>query len=160
MLYAAGVTAGGFAACKTLAATIYEYFSGLSGGALSPMTGTAALNAVIVWAVLFFSAFFRFGTVTSMVTVLTKGFINGFAVTAIFRIYGICGLALAFRDTLCLPLFIYMAAMSVYELSEARGGTHFVARSILIMLFMVITSVLGCVLSSLAAKYFLPVLKT
>lgn len=160
MLYAAGVTAGGFAACKTLAATIYEYFSGLSGGALSPMTGTAALNAVIVWAVLFFSAFFRFGTITAMLTVLTKGFINGYAITAILRIYGFHGLTLAFRDVFYLPLFIYMAASSVYELSDTGAGTRFTTRSILILILMVIASVSGAVLSSLTAKQFLPLLKS
>lgn len=137
-VFAAGVAAGSFAAVKTAPESLYNYFAGLSGGGISIRTGTAVITALAVWSVLFFSAFFKFGTVTTALAVGARGFVDGYSVTSILRILGFRGLGLCFFDILGAPCVIAMAASVMCALlSEKSGGAPYLARSGLLLLIMI-----------------------
>lgn len=158
-VFAAGVVIGGFCSISTKPDVIYEYFAGHRGGSLGMMTGTAAHNAVFVWAVLFFSAFFRFGIPVSMLAVFAKGFTNGFAITAILRFYGMYGLFMSLQDILYVPLVVYFAAAVCAESPSEGEKKGFVLFSLLILLLMLATASLGSVMSYIAGKYLFPALE-
>lgn len=137
VLFALGVAAGSLAAVKTQPETLYEYFRALAGGEISSHTGTAVCDTLILWAVLFFSAFFRFGAVSCASAVAVKGFTDGYAVAAIFRILGVRGLGMCFFDILGAPLAIVMAAMAMCRLtSEERKNNVYLAAAGLLLVLM------------------------
>ncbi len=158
LLFAAGISVGGFCLVRTPPEILYEYFSGHRGGLLGPMAGTAALNAVFVWAVLFFSAFFKFGKLTAMLTVFIKGFTNGYAITAALEIFGKYGLCISLQDLFYVPLIIYLASSVCDELSDTAAKTGFTPKALIILLLMELSSVFGSCVTHLAGKYILPVL--
>lgn len=144
VIFVLGVAAGGFAAARTAPETLYEYFAGFSGGEINIRTGTAVLDALVLWAVLFFSAFFRFGAVSSALAVGAKGFTDGYAVTAILRILGIKGIGLCFFDIFGAPLTLLMAAYTLCALTDsAQAGAKYLARSGLLLALMVIFAAAG-----------------
>ncbi len=152
-VFAVGITAGGFFAIKAEPTLLSSYFAELSGGEISIRTFEAALSALAVWTVLFFSAFFKFGAVTTALTIVYRGFVDGYSVTAILRILGIKGLPLCFFDILGVPLALLMAAnvMCVLTDNEKSGGAY-VVRSIILLA----ASLLAAVLSSFPAGWIMP----
>lgn len=159
ILFASGISVGGFCLVRTSPEILYEYFTGHRGGLLGPMAGTAALNAVFVWTVLFFSAFFRFGKLTAMLTVFIKGFTNGYAITAAFKIYAKYGLFISLQDIFYVPLIIYLASIACNELSDTTPKTGFTRKALIILLLMGLSSVFGSCVTCLAGKYILPTLE-
>ncbi len=136
-VFALGITAGGFFAIKTKPDLLSDYFAGLSGGEISIRTVGAVLSALAVWTVLFFSAFFKFGAVTTALTVVARGFVDGYSITAILRILSFKGLPLCFFDILGVPLAVLMAANVMCVLtSEEKNGTAFVVRSMILLVSM------------------------
>lgn len=145
-VFAVGIAAGGFAAVRISPEILYEYFSGFSGSKINAHIGSAVLNSLLLWAVLFFSAFFRFGAVSTVLAVGAKGFTDGYAVTAILRILGIKGIALCFFDIFGAPLTLLMAAYTMYALDDtARAGAKYLAVSCLALAAMTAFAALGAV---------------
>lgn len=156
-VFAAGLCAGAFAAVKTPPETLYDYFSELGGGDIKISTAPAVLNALLVWAVLFFSAFFRFGAVTTALAVGVRGFTDGYAVTSILRIMGAHGLWLCFFDILGAPVIILMAASVMCALTcPGESGARYLARSGLFLLLLVLETALCSVAAGAVAKAVLP----
>lgn len=121
-VFATGVTVGGFSAVRTGSELLYDYFSGFSGGEISILTGTAVISALLMWSVLFFSAFFKFGGVTVAATIAMRGFVDGFSVTAILRILGIKGIGMCFLDVLGAPVVLLMSAAVMCALTSQKNS--------------------------------------
>ncbi len=150
-VFAAGVTAGGFSAVGTAPELLYDYFAGLSGGEISILTGTAVVSALVMWSVLFFSAFFKFGAATVALAVGTRGFIDGYSVTAILRILGIKGIGLCFLDILGAPLVLVMSATVMCALtSEKNSMAAYLAVSGLCLILSAAVAALSSALSGAA----------
>lgn len=137
-VFAVSVAVGCFSAVKTDPELLYDYFAELSGGEISIMTGTAAISALIMWAVLFFSAFFKFGAVTVSLAVGTRGFIDGFAVTAILRILGFKAVGMCFSDIIGAPIALVMSAAVICALNseEYNMAAYLAVSGICLLLFL------------------------
>lgn len=148
VVFALGVAVGCFSAVKTDPELLYNYFAELSGGEISILTGTAAVSALVVWSVLFFSAFFKFGAVTVALTVGARGFTDGFAVTAILRILGFKAIGMCFSDVIGAPIVLAMAAVVMCSLnSEKYNMTAYLAVSGICLLLFLAAALLSSALS-------------
>ena len=147
-VFAVGITAGAFAAVRTEPTLLYDYFAGLSGGEISIRTVGAALSALAMWSVLFFSAFFKFGAVTTALTVGARGFVDGYCISAVLRILSIKGLPLCFLDILGVPLLLLMAANVMCALTAEKPRTSvYLARSIILLAAALAAAALSAVLA-------------
>lgn len=153
-VFAAGIAAGSLAAVKTVPETLYGYFSSLAGGEITARTGAAVVDALILWAVLFFSAFFRLGMFTAAVGVGAKGFCDGYAIAAIMRILGVHGLGLCFFDILNAPAAILLAALSMGVLLDGRQSRsgYIVSGVMLLILSLLFASAGSMAAASITAK--------
>lgn len=159
VFFAAGIAAGSLAAIKTSPDTLYGYFQGLAAGGISTRTGTAVCDALILWAVLFFSAFFRFGAVTAAAAVGAKGFTDGYAVAAIMRILGIKGIGLCFFDILGAPLALLMAALAMCRLTDEKSSAApYLAGGGILLVMMCLAAALGSVAALAVSKSVLSAL--
>lgn len=148
VFFAVCLAAGSFAAVKTAPQTLYSYFENLATGEISIRTGTAVCDALILWAVLFFSAFFRFGGVTCAAALGVKGFTDGYAVAAILRILGIRGMAMCFFDILGAPLAVVMAALAMCQLFLPQAeGRHYLAAGGVLLALMSLSALVGAALA-------------
>lgn len=147
-IFAAGVAVGGFSAVRTEPELLYNYFQGLSGGEISIMTSEAALSALAMWLVLFFSAFFKFGGITVAVPVAMRGFVDGFSVTAILRILGFKGIGMCFLDILGAPVLLLMSAtVMCYLSSEEKNTAPYLAVSGMCLVLIVGAALLSAAIS-------------
>lgn len=152
-VFAAGVTIGGFSAVRTAPELLYDYFAGLSSGEISILTGTAVISALVMWSVLFFSAFFKFGGVTVAAVVAMRGFVDGFSVTAILRILGFGGIGMCFLDILGAPMIILMSAAVMCSLTSGKNSmTAYLAVSGLCLLLILGATLLSSALAGTLVK--------
>ncbi|MBS7298528.1 MAG: hypothetical protein KIG65_05545 [Eubacteriales bacterium] len=156
VVFAAGVTVGSFSAVSTEPKLLYDYFAGLAGGEIRILTSSAVISALTVWTVLFFSAFFKFGAITTAIAVGMRGFTDGYSVTAILRILGTKGVGMCFLDILGVPLVLIMAATVMCVLSaEKKNLTSYLAVSGLCLLLLLGASLLTSAVSSSLAGFCL-----
>lgn len=151
-----GIVAGCSLGVNTAPELLYNYFSSLAAGEISPRTAAALTGAAVWWLALFLSAFFRFGIVTASLTVGTKGFIDGFAVTAILRILGFRGIGMCFIDCLGAPCTVIMAAMVMWFLNGGESSVaRFLLKCIIILLISLAAAALASVISGAVCKALL-----
>lgn len=154
-VFALGVAAGSRAAVGTDPAAFSEYFAALANNGAGIKIGAVAANSLVVWLVLFFSAFFRFGAVTASLAVASRGFVDGFAVTAILRTAGAGAVGLCFFDCLGAPLTLVMCAMCMHALADtAPAGRGYLLRSVLVLLLMLLCALAGGYVSQALLKLF------
>lgn len=143
-VFALGVAAGAAAAAGTDPAAFSEYFGALEQNAAAVGAGVAAANAAVVWAVLFFSAFFKFGAVTASLAGCMRGFVDGYAVTAILRTLGMRGIGMCFADCIGAPLAVLMCALCIEKLASGEMcGRLYLAKSVLLLSGLVLAAALG-----------------
>lgn len=143
-VFALGVAAGAAAAAGTDPAAFSEYFGALKANAAAVGVGAAAANALAVWAVLFFSAFFKFGAVTASLAGCTRGFVDGYAVTAILRTLGARGVGMCFLDCIGAPMAVLMCALCIEKLAAGEmGGRRYAAKSVLLLAGLLFSAALG-----------------
>lgn len=141
-VFVLGVAAGSRAAVGTNPAAFSEYFAALAQNGAGIKIGAVAANSLAVWLVLFFSAFFKFGAVTASLAVGARGFVDGYAVTAILRTAGFRAAGLCFFDCLGAPLVLVMCAMCMHALADsAPAGRGYLLRSVSVLLLMLLCAV-------------------
>lgn len=155
-VFAIGIIVGCSVGIKISPKLLYDYFSELSKGEIKPFTASALINASVWWAVLFLSAFFRFGTVTASLTAAARGFVDGFSVTAILRIFGIKGILMSFLGSFGAMCTVLMAGI-VMRFLDGKGNNigGFVLRSTILLAIALVTAILASLLSSVACKMLL-----
>ncbi len=147
-VFAIATAIGAFCSIKCSAGVLYDYFKGLSGGEISIRIGWAVQNALTVWSVLFFSAFFKFGIVTSSLTIAYRGFVDGYAVASILRILGFRGLGLCFLDILGIPILIFMATNVLFCLTDSEMCQKgYIIRSVLLLVLLIFSTALSAFLA-------------
>lgn len=155
-VFTLGIIIGCSVGVNTAPELLYNYFKELSGGEISPLTAAAVTSAAVWWLSLFLSAFFRFGTVSASLTVGAKGFVDGFSVTAIFRILGFRGIGMCFFDCLGAPCTVLMAAMVMWFLSERESSTaRFLLKSVIMLIISLAAAALASLISGAVCKALL-----
>ena len=151
-----GIVAGCSLGVKTAPEPLYNYFKSLASGEISARTLAAVTSAGVWWLALFLSAFFRFGTVASSLTVAAKGFVDGFSVTAIFRILGFRGTGMCFFDCFGAPCTLLMAAMVMNFLCDSDESTsRFLIKSIILLVISLVAAALTSLVSGVITRAIL-----
>ena len=149
-IFGAGVIFGALYATKTSPEILFGYFKGLSGGEISINWGTKMITSAFMWAMLFFSAFFRFGITTNALLVGARGFIDGFSICSILRILGFRGIGLCFFGIFTAPIIILMSGFSVsYLKSERKMTGEYLIKSAISLFCLLIFSYLSATISGL-----------
>jgi len=147
-IFAFGVLAGAIYSIKTNPEILYGYFKGLSGGEISINWGTKIITSAFMWAMMFFSAFFKFGLTTNALLVGARGFIDGFSICSILRILGFRGIGLCFFGIFTAPIIIVMAGFSVsYLKSERKMTGEYMIKSVIALLVLLVFSYISALLS-------------
>ncbi len=147
-IFAVGVTLGAIFSARTNPALLYDYFERLSGSEISIGAMEAVLSALVTWSILFFSAFFKFGSITTSLTVVVGGFVDGYSITSILRILGTRGLPMCFFDILNVPVMLLLAANTMHCLTTVdRAGKAFVIRSVILLAALLLAELLSAWLS-------------
>ncbi|MDO4618584.1 MAG: hypothetical protein Q4B31_03565 [Clostridia bacterium] len=147
-IFAIGIALGALYATRSRPEVLYDYFADMPGGDISIKIGTVILGAVVVWAMLFFSAFFKFGVQSASLFVGLRGFLDGFAVLSILRILGFRGLGLCFFDVFTAPLLILMAFFAIgYLKNDIKSGGEYLIKSVIALALIIVFSYLSAIVS-------------
>ena len=158
-IFTAGIVFGSLFAVKTPQDRLYSYFAELAKGYAPYPIKYGVLVALAVWLLLFFSAYFKFGTLSAGSIILARGFFDGFCITAILSVLGIRGVGLFLLDFFdsCCCILMVCAVFSALKDSEYSGGKFLAQRLILLPAMLVCATLDGLLakpLVGLALKGF------